>query len=119
MDRIAKSLMIEGPLTLAVMAVVLYTTHSIVWATGSLAVVWGLQLTFYDIPSARLILRAQSPGDEWELMRPRFDFKLIRPLVWLALPLGLAATLTSLNANIPRYIIENYLGKQQLGYLLH
>ena len=115
MDRIAKSLMIEGPLTLVVMTVVLFVTHSIVWATGSLAVVWGLQLAFYDIPSALMILRAQSPGDEWKLMRPRFDFKRLRPLVWLALPLGLAGSLNSLNTNIPRYFIQSFLGEQQLG----
>jgi len=115
MDRIAKSLIIEGPLTLVAMTVVLYLTHSIVWATGSLAVVWGLQLAFYDVPSALMILRAQSPGNEWKLMRPRFDFKHLQPLVWLALPLGLAGTLSSLNTNIPRYFIQSLLGEQQLG----
>ncbi len=115
MDRIAKSLMIEGPLTLVMMAVVMYLTHNIVWATASLAIVWGLQLAFYDIPSALLILRAQSPGNEWQLLQPRFEFKLLRPLIWLALPLGFVALLISLNNNVPRYIVERYLGKDKLG----
>ncbi len=48
-------------------------------------------------------------------MRPRFDLRLLRPLVWLALPLGFVALLLSLNTNIPRYAIENTIGKDKLG----
>jgi O-antigen/teichoic acid export membrane protein len=115
MDRIAKSLMIEGPLTLAVMGIILYLTGSIVWAAAGMAAVWGLQLALYDFRSAFLILRAQSPGSEWHLIRPRVDFHSLRHLSWLALPLGFVAMLISLNANIPRYFVESFLGKEKLG----
>lgn len=116
MDRIAKSLMIEGPVTLVVMGIILYLTRNVVWATVGMAIVWGLQLVLYDIRSGILILRAQSPdGRVVRLLQPRFDFSTLRRLVWLALPLGFVMMLISLNTNIPRYFIERYLGKDQLG----
>lgn len=116
MDRIAKSLMIEGPVTLAVMGIILYVTRSVVWATAGMAAVWGLQLFLYDRRSGFLILRLWSPdGIAWRLLRPRFRAATLARLVWLALPLGFVMMLISLNANIPRYFIERYLGKDQLG----
>lgn len=116
MDRIAKSLMIEGPVTLAVMGIILYVTRSVVWATAGMAAVWGLQLFLYDRRSGFLILRLWSPdGIAWRLLRPRFRAATLARLVWLALPLGFAGALGSLNVNIPRYFLERFLGESQLG----
>jgi O-antigen/teichoic acid export membrane protein len=111
MDRIAKSLMIEGPLTLAVMGLILYGTRSVAWATLGMAVVWALQLALYDLRSGLLILGAGA----WQRALPRFRMDILRRLAWLALPLGFVMLLISLNTNIPRYVIERYLGKEQLG----
>ena len=116
MDRIAKSLMIEGPITLAVMGIILYFTRSVVWATAGMAVVWGLQLLLYDMRSGFLILHASSLGvTTWQLLRPRFRAVTLSRLVWLTLPLGFVTLFDSLNTNIPRYYIEQNLGKDQLG----
>ncbi|MEZ2238841.1 lipopolysaccharide biosynthesis protein [Microcoleus sp.] len=46
---------------------------------------------------------------------PRWHLKTLRKLIWLALPLGFVMMLISLNSNIPRYFIEQYLGERQLG----
>ncbi len=115
MDRIAKSLMIEGPVTLVVMAVVMALTGSVVWAVASMAAAWGLQLALYNLGSARLILRGAGEGSEWRRLRPRFHLGTLRRLGWLALPLGFAGTLSSLNLNIPRYFIGYFEGEHQLG----
>jgi O-antigen/teichoic acid export membrane protein len=114
MDRIAKSLMIEGPVTLGVMGVVIALTGSLVLATAAMALVWGLQLALYDVRSGWLILRAQGV-DARALMRPRFEWATLRRLAWLALPLGFVMMLISLNTSIPRYVIEANLGEAQLG----
>ncbi len=112
MDRIAKSLIIEGPITLIVMVAILYVSHSLVWATVGMAVVWGLQLVFYDFQSVHLIFREQFPG---VAPRPRFHWKTLQKLAWLSLPLGLATMMMSLNFNIPRYAVERYWGEKTLG----
>ncbi|MEG4804230.1 oligosaccharide flippase family protein [Microcoleus sp. ARI1-B5] len=46
---------------------------------------------------------------------PRWHWKTLGKLIWLALPLGFVMMLISLNTNIPRYFIERYLGERQLG----
>lgn len=115
MDRIAKSLMIEGPATLVVMSIVLWLTRSLVLATAAMALVWGLQLVLYDVRSGWLLLRAQVGDGAWALIRPQFRAATLRRLAWLALPLGVVMMLISLNTNIPRYVIEATLGEAQLG----
>lgn len=107
MDRIAKSLMIEGPATLVVMAAVLALTRSIVAAAAAMALVWLLQLLLYDARSAARLLRA------WP--RPRWHWPTLRRLAWLALPLGVTTLLISLNTNIPRYVMERAWGEADLG----
>jgi len=39
----------------------------------------------------------------------------MKSLALLALPLGFATMLTSLNANLPRYFVERFLGEYELG----
>ncbi len=107
MDRIAKSLMIEGPATLVVMAAVLALTHSVAAAAAAMALVWLLQLVLYDARSAARLLRARP--------RPRWHGPTLRRLAWLALPLGVTMLLISLNANIPRYVMERAWGEAELG----
>jgi len=108
MDRIAKSLMIEGPATLAAMAAVLVLTGSIAAAAAAMALVWLLQLLLYDARSAAHILRA------WP--RPRWHWPTLRRLAWLALPLGLEATFKSLYVYLPRLFIAQYYGEVELGF---
>lgn len=109
MDRIAKSLMIEGIATLVVAAAVMAVTHSLFLVTAAIAVVWGLQLFFYDLRSGWIVTGSL------RLLRPTFRRDSMLRLLWLALPLGFVVMLISLNTNIPRYFIETYLGSAQLG----
>ena len=116
MDRIAQSLMIEGPATLIVMGLLLHLTGSIVWATAGMALVWMLQWLLFDLRSGLMILRAQaSDGRAWPLLKPRFDPRTLLRLAWLALPLGFVMLLISLNTSIPRYFIASELGEGPLG----
>jgi O-antigen/teichoic acid export membrane protein len=116
MDRIAKSLMIEGTVTLAVVTIIIWLTHSIVLGVAGLAIVWGLQLILYDLPSAALIIRARYPDKNiWSLLRPRLNFRITRGLVWLALPLAFVAGLGSLSVQLPRLALERFEGQYELG----
>jgi O-antigen/teichoic acid export membrane protein len=132
MDRIAISLMIKGPLSLLCLGIGVQLTGTVLGGSIGLAAIWTLVLIFYDIPRGISILRASAliqsqktaeildPHVEQihhqnDLWQPIFNVANLRSLVKLSLPLGFVMMLVSLNANVPRYFIEHYLGEHQLG----
>lgn len=124
MDRIAKSMLIKGPLSLIALGIAIYMTGSLIWGVFWLAVAWAVVLFGYDIRSGSFILNAPPEVSNNKTtsniafvgeLRPRWTIKVLRKLTWLALPLGLVMLLVSLNANIPRYFIEHYFGERELG----
>ncbi|PMB46990.1 polysaccharide biosynthesis protein [Fischerella thermalis CCMEE 5201] len=107
MDRIAVSLMIKGPLSLLMLVIGVSISGSVVWGVLGLVFAWSVVLVGYDIHSGVLMLN--------QMPKPRWHLKTLLKLVWLALPLGFVMMLISLNSNIPRYFIEEYLGERELG----
>jgi O-antigen/teichoic acid export membrane protein len=125
MDRISISMMIKGPLSLFLLGIGVYLTHSVLWGAVGLLVAWAIVLIGYDIPSGAFMLNTslgapQSGVSEKSnlavLIRPRWHWEKLKKLIWLALPLGFVMMLISLNTNIPRYFIERYLGERELGF---
>jgi O-antigen/teichoic acid export membrane protein len=119
LDRIAKSMMIKGPLSLVGLGLGFYLTGSVFWGVCGLAIARALIMLGYDIRNASLSL-GQSATSISRLMpkdlpRPRWNANTLTRLAWLCLPLGLVTMLISFNANIPRYFIEGHLGVHQLG----
>ncbi|HEY3296729.1 MAG TPA: lipopolysaccharide biosynthesis protein [bacterium] len=112
MDRIAKSMMIKGPLSLAALAAGTYVTRSVAIGVAAMAVVWLGVLVLYDMRSGRMILKANGARVDG---KPLWNGAVLRRLAWLALPLGVVMMLNSLNANIPRYAVEQRLGQWELG----
>lgn len=119
MDRIAKSLMLKGPLSLIGLGIGFYLTGSVFWGVAGIAIARAMILVGYDLRNASLSLKLTSKIASRiiprELPRPRWNAKTLGRLVWLTLPLGFVTMLISFNANIPRYFIEGYLGAYQLG----
>ena len=121
MDRMAVSVMMKGPLSLLMLSIGTYISGSIVWGVVGLVIAWACILLIWDIPSYRwLINKFTSEGEipdslEGKTATPRWQLGTIRKLIWLSLPLGLVMMLISLNANIPRYFLEQSLGKKELG----
>ncbi len=107
MDRIAVSLMIKGPLSLVLLGLGVYLSGSVVWGVAGLAFAWAVVLVAWDIRNGTLILN--------RVPQISLHWKTIQQLVWLCLPLGLVKMLISLNSNIPRYFIKEYLGARELG----
>lgn len=108
MDRVAVSMMIKGPLSLLLLGIGVHLSGSIVGGALGLAIAWALVLLSYDIWNGVFMLSVP-------LVQPRWRFKMLGKLTWLSLPLGLIVMLGSLNVNIPRYFIEQYLGERELG----
>ncbi|GCL41355.1 oligosaccharide flippase family protein [Anabaena sp. FACHB-1250] len=121
MDRMAVSVIMKGPLSLLMLSIGTYISGSIVWGVVGLVIAWACILLIWDIPSYRWLinkftLEGEIPDSlEGKTAKPRWQLGTIRKLIWLSLPLGLVMMLISLNANIPRYFLEQSLGKKELG----
>ena len=119
LDRIAKSMIIKGPLSLIGLGLGFYLTGSVFWGVIGLTLARAVIMVGYDIRNAALSLNPSQkliahiiPTD---LPRPRWDRATLTKLIGLTLPLGFVTMLISFNSNIPRYFIEGHLGAYQLG----
>jgi O-antigen/teichoic acid export membrane protein len=124
MDRIAKPLMVNGILSMAALGSGLYLTGSVVWASVGWAAAKGLVLALYNLRSGPYVLQverfaptqASDGASPFRVLKPSFNWRRLFELTWLTLPLCIAALLLQLNANIPRYFIEHYLGERELAF---
>lgn len=119
LDRIAKSMIIKGPLSLIGLGLGFYLTGSVFWGVIGLTLARVVIMVGYDIRNATLTLNPSTklifnffPTD---LPWPRWNAEILVRLARLTLPLGFVTMLISLNSNIPRYFIEGHLGAYQLG----
>jgi O-antigen/teichoic acid export membrane protein len=108
LDRAAVSLIVRGVLSLLVFGVVLVYSRNVVMATASMALTWLTVLLLCDIRWANAMI---GPRETFF----NADWKKLKRLSMLALPLGLVMALISLNTNIPRYVLQHYLGSAELG----
>jgi O-antigen/teichoic acid export membrane protein len=115
MDRIARSMIIRGVLSVVALAVLLQATQNLATAVSGIAAAWIAVLLLYDLPGTapfvrreRGLQRIANPVNE-QLAR-------CGRLAAMALPLGAVMMLISLNANIPRFFVEGELGEASLGY---
>src|SRR5207248_3287357 len=123
MDRIAKSQMLKGFLSLAALIPAVYFSHNLLWGVAGLFVGRILVLLGYDAGTDTFALAVNHSylperTAQFTLLRrirPQWDLRRQINMVWVALPLGTISILISLSANIPRYAIQHYLGQHQLG----
>ena len=74
-------------------------------AMGLGAGVGVLVTVLYDLPVAR----------RYEPVRPRFEWKVLGQLTWLAAPVGMAGALLGLTNNAPAYVLESAGSIAELG----
>ncbi len=124
MDYIARSMMMRGPLTVALFTFALFLTDSL--AAGVLGWLLATLILFliHDLRMGRTIApdpvsnvdSSASLSSNWRNVRPVFDWRVMSRLARLTLALGLVDLLLALQINIPRYLIADHLGLEQLGY---
>ena len=107
MPTIAKSNLLKGPLSFLAVAATLYVTDSLAAALFAMTALWALILVVYDLPNCS---KLTAHG-----LKPIWASNRLRALFRLALPLGVTMMLLALNANMPRYFIQQYLGVRELG----
>ena len=118
MDYIAKSRITKGILSLIMFIIVIYYTKNIFPALLIQAAIATAVLCLYDSKNVIRLVRIRHQSCEqsnWAIIKPRFNSRKMTKLAILALPLGCVMALISLNTNMPRYFIANYLGKTSLG----
>jgi O-antigen/teichoic acid export membrane protein len=112
MDWISRSFVIKGIASLAGVILGVHLGKSVQWATAGVALAWAAVLVFYDIPRAAALARAVGAPP----LRPHWRRSVQARLGLLALPLGIAALLASLQTNLPRLFVERLLGARELGF---
>ncbi|WMV76115.1 oligosaccharide flippase family protein [Geobacillus thermodenitrificans] len=106
MDFTAISRIIKAILMLLLPSIFLFITNNVIWMVIGLCLSYVLVFIFYDL---KVLKRFTSP-------KVIFNRKNYIEITKLALPLGIVLMLGSLYINIPRIVIEKYLGEEQLGY---
>lgn len=110
MDRLSRSLMVKGPLSLGALCAAMYFTRDVFWAIAALAIGRLCVLLAWDsrLGYARMAWNNLSARLEWNRSA------MVR--LWtLSFPLGIISMLAALTSNIPRYFIEARLGTTELG----
>jgi O-antigen/teichoic acid export membrane protein len=121
MDRLATSMIVKGLASLAGLGLCVYLTGSVLIGVMAIAASWALVLFGYDLPKSREVLQRQrqiaTPGarDGSSTIGPRWQARTLFDITKLSLPLGIVMMLVSLNTNVPRYFIEYFHGKSDLG----
>lgn len=110
MDGIAGSLMLKGLLGLVGLAIGVALTGEVVPGAVGVVAAFAVTLVAYDVPLARRMLPRRALRVE-----ATFDTRRAVRLAWASLPLAIVMTLTSLNANLPRYAVAHWLGEGALG----
>lgn len=106
MDFTAISRIIKAILMLLLPSILLFITNNVIWMVIGLCLSYMLVFIFYDL---KVLKRFTRP-------KVIFNRKNYIEITKLALPLGIVLMLGSLYTNIPRIVIEKYLGEEQLGY---
>ncbi|PZE20476.1 oligosaccharide flippase family protein [Paenibacillus xerothermodurans] len=114
MDLISKSLIQKGLFSTLALIITMWVTKSLLVGVIAIAITRLILLALYDAKNGRVIY--QLLNSLATRVKPTFRLKTLYQLVMLALPMGLTTLLISLNANIPRYFLEDHAGIQQLGF---
>lgn len=112
LDWIARTTSSRTLVALILSGILYHITESLASVLASMAISSAFFLIAVDLRSLRRLTR-DSTGSYFP--RPRIVKGELVPLLRSAVPLGLVMLLVGLNANIPRYAIEAFLGREQLG----
>jgi O-antigen/teichoic acid export membrane protein len=115
LDRISRSLMMKGPLSVFAVAVAMYLGHSAVWAVIALGAARLLIVLSWDVRLGFVTPGPVNAGQKTPSNRLQWDSREMLTLLRMALPLGVISMLVSLNVSIPRYFLEAQVGSSELG----
>jgi O-antigen/teichoic acid export membrane protein len=111
LDRVAQSMLLRTMLGCVVLGIVLLVTGSLVTALLAQAFAWTVVWWLFD----RRVARSWQDNPDAPGHITSNTWRVRLQLAWVGLPLGGAVMLGTLNANVPRYVVEGSLGLEALG----
>jgi O-antigen/teichoic acid export membrane protein len=109
LDLLSRSLIGRSVLGLVAFGGCLHKTGNLLASLLAQACAWGVVVVLHDVPVRRGLATGEvSPAQ-------RLEWRRLGDLARLSLPLGFVMLLVSLNTNLPRYVIERWLGARELG----
>jgi O-antigen/teichoic acid export membrane protein len=108
LDQIAIAMMLKGGCSAILFTVAYALWRSVVAASLCLCVTWLLVFLTYDLQLARRLVTKKR---NFVVQNRRRLLDLARS----AAPLGVVMALSSLNGNMPRYLVQRYRGTGELG----
>ena len=115
MRSAAIGLTINGLLSVALVAVTLVVTSSLLLATAAYAVGSLIALCTWDLPRTARLHDDVGPVALADAGRRGARMRSSWRLITTGLPLGLSSAIGSVQANVPRYVIAVYLGPAMLA----
>lgn len=119
--------MAKSIISISLLGIILYLTGNLVLGLIGLILFRTVYLFIYELPSSLktansydlLAINDLSPQSTQIDLSKIFDKKWysqkLFTLTKLALPMGIVTLLVSFNTNVPRYLIEKYIGEASLG----
>jgi len=111
MDRVARSLMLRGAAGLVGIMIGLGVAGTSSAAAAGMATAWCAVVLLYDVQ----VVSSRTSGRDAGAKSRSWNASRVLALARLSLPLGVVLMLVSLQANIPRYIVEAHGGNKGLG----
>jgi O-antigen/teichoic acid export membrane protein len=105
MNLSSLSVMLRGILAFLVFTGLVALSHRLAVGQVGILLVW----------SAVLFLVDSRNGARFGDTRPTFNWRVLARLMWLVLPLGVVAGLSSLGNSLPRFFLNNVHGTRELG----
>ena len=116
MDKIAKSMIARGLLSLLALAVILLLSRSLLWSVSAVVAARLIVVFLYDarrsVHGLDLPPFRDRPSD---LLRPQWNGISYFSLLKFCAPLGVISLLASFNSQVPRYFIQGSLGVREVG----
>ena len=111
LDLVASSMIVKGLAALAAFGGVFALTGSLTWGLAANALAWLVPLLALDIRRTRALARRAGNVD----VRPRWRWSVARPLMMMALPMGLVMLAIQMRVTIPRTLLEAHRSERELG----
>jgi O-antigen/teichoic acid export membrane protein len=108
LDQVAMCLMFKGIVSLIAFGGLFWRFRNLPAALLAMGLTWLLVFITYELRLAQQALSKHAALF-------RFNVSVLKQLIALSLPLGFVMTLGSLYTNIPRYVLEHYMGPRELG----
>ncbi len=113
LSAVASSMMIKGVFTVFAIGMVAVYFQSMVAISLSLIIVWSFLLIFYDLIIVYKLTKKNNNRDKSII---KFKTNVLMKMLCVTVPMGFVISLSSLNFNIPKYVILEFYNEQMLGF---